>query len=169
MYFDHHYTNALTIKIIVGDTADNVHGIEGIQEKTLLKYFPELKYKTLTVREICIAADKINKDRIANKKKPLKAFESLLNNVKRLKTNYELVNLRIPMLNEEAKDELIQIDMPLSPEGRGSQNLLKLMNEDEFLTVYGGTFVNYVEPFYAVIMNEKQLLTEYKKNNRKGL
>ena len=169
MYFNHHYSNALTIKIIVGDTADNIQGIEGIQEKTLLKHFPELNFKPLTVREICIKADEINKQRIAEKKKPLKALENLLNNVKRLKTNYSLVNLRQPMLNEQAEEELFQIEMPLSPEDRGSQNLLKMMKEDDFLSVYGGTFVNYVEPFYTIIMNEKQLLTEYNKNSKKRL
>ena len=169
MYFNHHYSNALTIKIIEGDVADNVQGVGGLKEKTLLKHFPELKFKPLTVREICIKADEINKQRIAEKKKPLKALETLLNSVKRLKLNYSLVNLRQPMLNEQADDELIQLDYPLSPEGRGSHNLLKMMREDDFLTVYGGTFVNYVEPFYTVIMHEKQLLTEYKKNSRKRL
>lgn len=169
MYFNHHYSNALTIKIIEGDTADNVKGIEGLKEKTLLKHFPELKFKSLTVREICIKADEINKQRITEKKKPLKALENLLNNVKRLKTNYSLVNLRQPMLNEQAEEELFQIEMPLSPEDRGSQNLLRMMKEDDFLSVYGGTFVNYVEPFYTIIMNEKQLLTEYNKNSKKRL
>lgn len=169
MYFNHHYSNALAIKIIEGDTADNIQGVGGLKEKTLLKYFPELKFKPLTVREICIKADEINKQRISEKKKPLKALDSLLTNVKRLKTNNKLVNLRQPILNEQADDELIQIDYPLSPEGRGSQNLYKMMIEDEFLGVYGGTFVNYVQPFYTVIMYEKQLYLEYKKNNRKRL
>lgn len=169
MYFNHHYSNALTIKIIEGDTADNIDGVGGLKEKTLLSHFPELKYMSLTVREICIKADEINKQRIVERKKPLKSLETLLNSVKRLKLNHSLVNLRQPMLNEQAEDELKQIECPLSPEGRGSQNLLKMMREDDFLTIYGGTFVNYVEPFYVVIMHEKQLLTEYQKNNRRKI
>jgi hypothetical protein len=56
--------------------------------------------------------------------------------------------------------------MPLEPTDRGSVNLTKMMAEDEFLTIYGSTFVNYVEPFYTVIMNEKDLLKEYLRNNR---
>ena len=89
--------------------------------------------------------------------------------LERLKTNYQLVNLREPMLNEQAREELLQLEIPLSPDDRGSKNLLKMMNEDEFLSVYGSTFVQYAEPFYTVIMNEKQLLTEYLKNNKKSL
>jgi len=73
------------------------------------------------------------------------------------------------MLNEEAIEELEQLEMPLSPDNRGSKYLYRLMMEDEFLKVYGSTFVQYVEPFYTVIMYEKQLLTEYRKNNKNSL
>lgn len=169
MHFNHHYSNALTIKIICGDAADNISGVGGVKEDTLLKHFPELRYKTMTVREICKKADDINKERIEKKLKPLQALENIINNVPRLKTNFELVNLRQPMLNEQAIEELAQLEMPLSPDDRGSKNLLKMMREDEFLSVYGSTFVQYVEPFYTVIMNEKQLFTEYYKKHKNNL
>lgn len=167
--FNHHYTNALTIKTICGDTSDNIKGISGIQEPTLLKLFPEIEFKTLSVRDICKMANEYNKERVKNKKKPLKSLENLLNGIDRLKINHELINLSNPMLNEEAIDELTQLEMPLSPDGRGSKNLFNMMLEDQFLTVYGSTFPNYVEPFYAVIMNEKQFLTEYLKNSKKNI
>lgn len=169
MHFNYHYSNALVLKIICGDDADNIHGIHGLGEKTLLEHFPELKFKHLTVREICKKADEINQNRIVDKKKPLKSLQNLLNGIDRLKTNHQLVNLREPMLNEQAKEELLQLDVPLSPEGRGSKNLYNMMIEDDFLSVYGSTFPNYVEPFYTVIMNEKQLLTEYYRNNKTNL
>jgi hypothetical protein len=57
----------------------------------------------------------------------------------------------------------------LSPEGRGSKNLLKMMTEDDFLSVYNSNFVNYVEPFYSVIMGEKQLLKEFERKNGRSL
>lgn len=169
MHYNHHYSNALTIKIIEGDVADNIQGVGGLKEKTLLKYFPELKYRTMTVRDICIKADEICKQRVLDKKKPIKSIESLLNNVKRLKLNHSLTNLRTPLLNESAENEINLIELPLSPDGRGSHNLYKLMQDDGFLGIYGSTFVNYVEPFYAVIMNEKQQLIEHNRNNGKYL
>lgn len=162
-HFNYHYSNALLMKIICGDTSDNIKGVEGIQEGTLLKYFPELKFKHFTVREICKEADELNKERALVKKKPLKCFENLLNSVERLKTNYTLVNLKEPFLNEQAYEELEQLEMPLSPNDRGSKNLHKLMLEDDFLSIYKSDFVSYVQPFYTVIMSEKQLLNEYKK------
>ena len=166
MYFNHHYSNALILKIICGDTSDNIDGIEGMGEDTLLKYFPELKFKHLTVREICKKADKINQERILNKKKPLKSLVNLLNNIDRLKMNFQLVNLREPMINDEVNVELDNIDSPLSFDDRGSKNLIKMMKEDEFLTVYGSTFVQYVEPFYTVIMCERDLYKKYSPNKK---
>ena len=163
MHFNHHYSNALVLKIITGDTADNIKGIDGMGEDTLLKYFPELKFRHVSVRDICKRANEINLERIANKKKPLKSLTNLLSDINRLKTNFMLVNLREPMLTEEAKEELKQLEAPLSPEGRSSKFLYKMMIEDEFLTVYNSTFTNYIEPFYTVIMGEKQLLNEYNK------
>lgn len=175
MYFDHHYSNALVLKIICGDVSDNIKGIDGIKETTLLKYFPELKYKHLTVREICKKADELNQQRIAEKKKPLKVFENLLSSIERLKMNYQLVNLKEPMLTEAAKEELEQLDMPLSifdengKNERGKKLYNMMIEEDDFISIYGSTFTNYIEPFYTVVMNERQLLKEYMKKNKQTL
>ena len=161
LQFGHHYTNSLIMKVITGDTVDNIQGIKGIKEDMLLKHFPDMRYKKYTVREICKEADALNKERLASGMKPLKIFENLLSNIDRLKMNYQLVNLREPFLNDEAREELEQLKMPLNPSDRGSKNLIKMMMEDEFLTIYKGTFPNYVEPFYVVIEHEKELLKEY--------
>jgi hypothetical protein len=40
-----------------------------------------------------------------------------------------------------------------------------MMTEDEFLSIYMGTFPNYVEPFYVIIEHEKELLKKYIKIN----
>lgn len=168
-HFPYDYKNALTIKIICGDASDNIKGIEGLKEKSLLKYFPDLKRRYMSVREICGEADKINSERVKNKKKPLLALSRLTENVERLKINHQLINLKEPLLNDMAEDELEQLSYPLSDENRGAKNLIKMMNEDQFLYVYGGSFVNYVEPFYPVIMNERELLKDYLKNEKKRL
>ena len=38
--FGYNYNNALVLKIICGDVSDNIKGIEGLKEKTLMKHFP---------------------------------------------------------------------------------------------------------------------------------
>ena len=166
LQFGYHYRNALPIKIIEGDTSDEIPGVGGLKVKSLLKHIPELKYKPMMVKEICKKADEIQKERESHKKARLKALDNLLNSIDRLVTNYKLINLKKPFLNEEAEEELEQLHMPLSDDDRGSKFLVKLMNKDEFLTAYGGTFPNYVEPFYPVISNEKRILKEYYENNK---
>ena len=163
--FKYHYSNALTMKIICGDTSDNIKGVGGIKEPSLLELCPDLKVKHVSVKELCKIADNVNKVRISEKKKPLKKYENLVNNVKRLVINHKLINLDKPFLDDDAYDELYQLDMPLSPEGRGSKNLIHYMKEDGFLGVYGSTFVDYVQPFYSIITHEKKILQEFLKND----
>lgn len=163
MFFNYHYSNVLTLKILTGDSSDNIKGIKGLGEKTLMKDFPDLSFKHITVKEICKGAKKINEERVSNKKKPLKIYETLLSNIDRLKTNFKLINLKNPILNDVAFDELDYIDYPLDDTDRGSNNLYKLMMEDGFLEAYGYDFVSYVEPFYPVIMKEKDTLKKYNK------
>jgi 5'-3' exonuclease len=166
MNFPYHYKNALTMKIICGDTSDKIDGIKGVQEKTLLTHFPILSERYVQVKEICRLARKINEERQTQKLKPLAALDNINNNVDRLKLNYELINLSKPFLNEEAIKALDILDEPLTDENRGSSNLYKLMLEDDFLSLYSnyGNFVNYVEPFYTVISREKVLYKEFQKN-----
>ncbi len=164
--FGYHYANSLPFKIISGDSSDNIKGVGGIQEATLLKYFPELRAKESSVREIRKKAKALNEARKKEKKQPIKALLNLLNGGERLITNYKLINLRSPLLNSQAEDELEQLEMPLSPKGRGSKYLYRMMNEDDFLSVYGSNFVNYVEPFYSVITAENNLYEKYKRSNQ---
>jgi 5'-3' exonuclease len=161
MHFPYSHENALTIKIIEGDVSDNVEGITGIKTQTLIKYFPEICYKKISVRDICINAKKINEERVINKQKPYKALTNLLENTERLKLNYKLMNLSEPILNEQAIEELEQLTLPLEIKGRNSKNLYNFMLEDGFLEIYNSSFSNYIEPFYTVIMFEQDLYKKY--------
>ena len=174
LFYDYYYLNALTIKIICGDNSDNIKGVEGIKEKLLLKYFPELKYRHVLIKEICAKAKEINDERIKNGKKPIKALENLLKNIPLLKTNYKLLNLKEPFLNDAALEALEQLDMPLSIYDENGKNergkcLYKMMvEEDDFISVYKGSFINYIEPFFTVIARERELYKEFiKKSNSK--
>ena len=155
------------MKVICGDTSDTITGIDGLGEDTMMKHFPQLEFEHMSVREICGMAKVINEERVAKKLKPLKALNNLLNGVERLKLNYRLINLFEPFINDDVINEMEQLKMPLSPEDRGSRYLIKLMNDDDFLTVYGGNFVNYVEPFYTVIQCERDKYKTFMQNSKK--
>ena len=46
------HQNVLLTKVFVGDKSDNISGIEGLGEKTLVKLFPILQEKSCTIEEI---------------------------------------------------------------------------------------------------------------------
>ena len=165
--FNYHYSNCSTIKTICGDVSDNIAGIKGMGEETLLKYFPDLKFRHVTVNEIYKESKKINEERVKNKKKPLKVFETLINNKERLIINNKLVHLDEPLINDEVLEEFELLDLPLSDEDRNSKNLYNLMMEDDFLSIYNSNFVNYIKPFYPIIIQEKEKLKQYNKDNSK--
>lgn len=159
MYFDYYYQNIKTIKIICGDTSDNISGIKGIGEKTLLTYFPDLKYKKMSVNDIYNGAKIINEERFTQKKKPYKNLENLINNKKLLIKNHKLVDLNYEgMLDDDVVNQMETLTHPLSDEDRNSKNLYKMMIDDEFLLIYKGNFTNYIKPFYPVIIQEKDFL-----------
>lgn len=162
MHFDYHYSNSLTIKILCGDTSDNINGIEGLQETTLLKYFPQIKERYVPVREIYSDAIKIKKQREQEKKKPLKVIDNIINGKDILIRNKKLMDLKEPFMSKLALEEYETLYDPLSSENRGSRNLLPMMNEDGFLDNFNSSFVNYVTPFYSVIMKEQEYYKNYK-------
>ena len=53
-YFNYHYKNSLILKILCGDVSDNVNGVDGLGEKTLFKYFPEIRNREIKVNDIII-------------------------------------------------------------------------------------------------------------------
>jgi 5'-3' exonuclease len=176
LYFKHHYSNACLMKVLMGDVADNIRGIQGLGEKTLLEHFPELKKEKLDWKWVVNRAAEINKERVESKpkKKPLKALENIVNGTyydpHKEKSfsigeefyilNEKLVDLSNPMLTREAVSALKDIaTLPLSPEERGSKNLIKLFNRDSFLDLYKNTFVNFVEPFYPLVIQEQQFFS----------
>jgi 5'-3' exonuclease len=165
-HFPYFYKNALTMKILCGDKADKIQGIKGLGEDTLIEHFPELKDSEVTVRHICKRSVEINEERKAKKLKPLKALANITENVDRLRTNHQLMNLFQPFMNEEAYQAIAELNTPLSDKDRGGDALYKMMMEDDFLSLYSnyGNYSSFVQPFYLVISREKDLLKKYSRN-----
>jgi 5'-3' exonuclease len=169
MYFPYHYKNSLTIKIMCGDTSDNIKGIDGLGEDKFLKLFPKAKDEYMMVNDCIKIAKEIQQERINKKMKPLLVIENIINGKERFITNKKLMDLSNPLIDENERQMVEDLSLPLDDENRGSKNLIKLMNEDNFLLNFNGyksDFASYVEPFYTIISNEKRLLKEYEKNNK---
>ena len=164
LFFKHHLSNTVLIKSIEGDTSDNISGVQGVKEKTLLKFFPEIKKKTITFNEILDKTKLLQEQRIENKLKPLKSLDNILNGKDIYERNMSLVDLSKPLMTPEAIELVKDIsELPLDSENRGSKNLLKYMADDGFISLIwnDGDYVDYLSPFFSVINSEKEYLKNY--------
>lgn len=163
LYFNHDCRNSKLLKIICGDTSDNIKGIKMVTSDTLLKFFPKLDREEYTLERILEETKVLNEERVLSKKKPLQSLYNLENKIFKEKNssfelNEKLVDLGNPILNTESICEIeATSEYPMDLTNRNSKNLIKMMTEDEFLTTYNFNFVNFVTPFYNIILKEKQL------------
>jgi len=150
-HFNHHYTNVKLVKILSGDASDNIKGIQGVKEKTLIKYFPEITKKTLTLKDIITRLKTL--DNIKNKVTIGCQGEDIFD------INEKIINLRKPLLTESAKEHLNSLFVsPIDPEDRTTKNVIKMMLEDGLtMAIPGGRdgYINFLKPFLRIIKKEK--------------
>ncbi len=171
LYLDHHHLNMRIVKTICGCSSDYIRGVKNMGEKTLLNNFPRLKTEAVTLDEIINEAKIILEERKDNKKKPLAAIENLIKGIDSddqelgkvlLENNYKMVDLMNPLINRTALHELKELcELPLDVEDRNSSNIINMMKDDGFNTVWNGSITDFFKPFYPVIIREK----EFSKNN----
>lgn len=166
-YFCYHIENAALVKSMIGDTSDTIKGIKSLGEDTLVKHFPELKERKVSLTQIIERAKEIQKERAEQKKKPLVVLDNIINKVtdsvlgdKIYEINYKLVDLKNPFMTKDGARELEQlIELDLDPEGRSVKNVLSYMEKDGLRKLIGETrYENYLIPF-------KELISRETKNN----
>ena len=156
-----HY-NVLITKVFTGDKSDNIDGIEGLGEKTLLKFFPDLQEMPCTMDKLLDIA------RNNEQKKKPKALENILTGKTKngilgeefYNTNMKIVDLGNPLITDEGKElvEQIQTDT-IDPTDRGYKNLMRLMMEDglfKYLPKNDEAWVNFLRPFMKLTRKEKR-------------
>lgn len=156
-----HYNVALC-KIFTGDKSDNINGIEGLGEKTLVKFFPELLTKSCTVNELLINAGNIPQV------KPIKVLQNILTGKTKLsilgeefyRVNKVIIDLSIPLITEEGKELVEQVlNDTMDPTDRGYKNLMRMMMEDglfKYLPKNDEAWVDFVRPFMKLARHEKR-------------
>lgn len=162
-YFRHYPENAALIKIITGDNSDTIKGVKGVKETTLLSLFPELKERKISLEEIIDSAKRQQEERIKAKKPPLKSLDNIINGItdgpqgdKLYEINTALVDLKNPIITEDAKEQLNDlIEGEFDTTSRSLKNVLQFMKVDGLEKSIGSNrYPEYLIPFKQLIERE---------------
>ena len=124
--FEIHPTNFAMARAMAGDKSDNIEGIPGLGLKTISKRFPFLKEeKSVTFEDIVECCE----DELAEKE--IKAYRNVLNEVDKLKKNYEMMQLYAPLLTVDSK-KLINDTLRNPDQTFNKTELIKMMIRDGF-------------------------------------
>jgi DNA polymerase-1 len=157
------HQNVLLCKVLTGDKSDNIAGIEGLGEKTLVKLIPQLQEKSCTIEEILDNARIIGQE-----KKVPKVIENILTGKSKYgifgeefyRTNLKIVDLNNPIISEEGKEMVEQIYKDtIDPTDRGYKNLMKMMMEDglfKYLPKDDDAWLKFLTPFMKLTRKEKR-------------
>ncbi len=163
-----HY-NVKTIKILTGDSSDNIDGIFYLGEKTLIKFFPELLEKEVELSDILSKGEELLKENKDNK-----SLQNLLSGKTKegifgdeyYVINKKLIDLDKPLINQEGKDLVrAYYSESLDPDGRGYKNLIRMMMEDglfKYLPKTDDNWIYFLKPFLKLTRKEK---TKFKTKN----
>jgi len=173
--FQHHQSNALLVKIIAGDTSDNIKGIKGIKEPSLIKYFPEIAERKLQFQEFMQMAKDLQQSRLDEKKKPLKAIDNIIGGVsdgcqgeRFYEVNKIIMDLKKPLMRPTALEKFDDVvSLPIDPEGRSVKNVYIKMKENGLdRLISENRFADYMLPFKKIIDKEKDNYNLWVESNK---
>ena len=90
--------NFILYKMLLGDNSDKIPGVKGLGAKGLMKKFPELAERVLTLDELFEISEQKHKEHVVYARI---AFER-----DRLEQNYKIMNLKKPLLDDNDKEFL---------------------------------------------------------------
>lgn len=164
--------NIKIVKILCGDSSDNIYGIRSLGIKKLVNLFPEIRTKSLSLEDILTQTNLLfEQDKNNN------AVKNLLTGVTKhgvfgeefFKINEQIVSLDKPFLTEESKEVILQlINEALDSEGRSYKNFMKMMKEDGIFNIlpkYDDAWVKFLNPFLRLTRKEKNKKIIKIKNN----
>jgi DNA polymerase-1 len=160
--------NVRLVKMMCGDSSDNIAGIKGMGIKRFLSLFPEIKTERLTIEQI-----KEKSNILFEQDKHNKLIANLLTGVTKygvfgeefFDVNNRIVSLEEPFLTDEAKENITQLICEnLDPEGRSYKNTMRMMMEDGLFNMLPKS-----EDMWTKFLNPFLRLTRKEKNKKKTI
>jgi DNA polymerase I len=128
-----HPNNFLLYRAVTGDKSDNIPGVEGIKEKTLAKYFPELKESV--PRDITYLITEAERITSATKKPPV-TMQTLLASREQLELNYKLMRLDDVAMSGAARIKILDAIDAARPR-LNKIELIRILNSIKSMTAFG--------------------------------
>jgi 5'-3' exonuclease len=168
------HKNVVLEKVLCGDQSDNIKGVKGIGQSTLIKLFPEIVNEETNLERIIARSKELLAERKSQKKKPLKSLENIINGVtdgcqgnKLYEVNRKIIDLSEPLLTKESMDELDDsLYVPIDTSERDIKNVYNIIYENGMNDLvdeekFGNTF----SPYGRIIMMEKRRYENFLKKN----
>ena len=168
------HENIVLEKIICGDVSDNIKGVKGVGQPTLIKYFPEIVEHKTDLKAIIERSKELLEERKQNKQKPLKSLENIVNGVtdgcqgdRLYEINRKIIDLSEPLLTEEAEKGLNDVlYAPIDTTNRNVKNAYKIIDKNRMFDLTDETkFGNVLAPYGRIILMEQKRYAEYKRNS----
>lgn len=113
--------NFIIYKTLLGDASDVITGIKGLGEKKLIKLFPELYERVVTLEEIFEISEKKYKEHVI--------YSRIVFERNNLEKNYTLMNLKNPLLDDQEKEMLVEMT-DSETRALNPKDFLRFYNED---------------------------------------
>ena len=164
--------NVKLVKMMCGDSSDNIAGIKGMGVKRFISLFPEIKTQKISIEQI---KNKCNL--LFEQDKHNKLLANLLTGVTKygvfgeefFDVNNRIVSLETPFLTDEAKENIeLLINENLDPEGRSYKNTMRMMRDDGIFNLLPKSddgIVNFLNPFLRLTTKEKNKKKSIKVKN----
>lgn len=163
------HENVVLAKILCGDSSDNINGIKGLGQGTLLKYFPFLRDKKSTLQEVIDVSRKVLEERKASKKSPLKVLGNIIDGITDgvqgkdiYKINEAIIDLSKPLLTDEAKMEMDEsMGSPIDTTDRSVSNVCEILRKEGMDPMLEEETFGYIFSNYTRIMEmERRFFNE---------
>lgn len=150
------HLNALLLKCIKGDDSDKVAGVPGVALKTILNLFPKFADEVYDINRLIDEASELY-----NKKKQ-KKLENIIGSRSIVKRNTILMDLKNPLVNEEAIQEIdvIRECVMAKENGQVDRSVTDVMStalrEGYNRFMYRGDMQNFFLPYMRIAAKERE-------------
>lgn len=170
------HENVVLEKILCGDVSDNIKGVKGLGETTLIKLFPFIKDKKADLSSVIERSKELLQERKDKKLKPLKSLENIVNGVtdgcqgdKLYEINKKIIDLSEPLLSDDAKEGLdYEFHEVIDTSDRNIKNVYEIIKEYNLTELTDENKFSYTfSPYERIQMMERRRYNDFLKKVNK--